>query len=209
MAEQTSKIATVFDSEEQHVGEVYARALLATAAPKKEVDVVVDQLESLVRDVLDRNPKLEMVLANPKMPIESKWSLIDRVFTGKMHATLLTFLKVVGRRHRLNAIRAIQKAASKLRDEMANRIQVQVTVSQPLNDAARAALVDRLQKVFKKEVRLDTRIDPSIVGGLVVRIGDTVFDGSIDGQLQSLRKTVGMRSENALRSAGTNLFQAS
>jgi F-type H+-transporting ATPase subunit delta len=209
MAEQTSKIATVFDSEEQHVGEVYARALLATAAANKEVDAVVDQLESLVRDVLDRNPKLEAVLSNPKMPIETKWEFLDRIFSGKMHGTLLTFLKVVGRRHRLNAIRAIQKAASKLRDEMAGRMQVHVTVSQPLDDAARSALVDRLQKVFKKEVRLETRIDPSIVGGLVVRVGDTVFDGSIDGQLQSLRKTVGMRSENALRSVASNLFQAS
>jgi len=71
MSEQTNKIATVFDSEEQHVGEVYARALLSTAAKNGQVDVVVDELESLVNDVLDRNPKLEAALANPKMQPEN------------------------------------------------------------------------------------------------------------------------------------------
>lgn len=208
MAEQSTKIPTVFDSEEQQVGEVYARALLAAVAPQ-DADAIVDELESLIRDVLDRNHKLETVLANPKMPVESKWELLDRVFAGRMSEKLLTFMKVVARRHRLNAIRAIQRAATKLRDEAAGRIQVQVTVPQPLNDGERSSLVERLKTVFKKDVRMDISVDPSILGGLVIRVGDTVFDGSINGQLQSLRKTVGARSENALRAAAANLLQAS
>lgn len=208
MAEQSTKIPTVFDSEEQQVGEVYARALLASVPPQ-DADAVVNELESLVRDVLDRNHKLETVLANPKMPVESKWELFDRVFGGRMHGKLITFLKVVVRRHRWSAIRSIQRAATKLRDEAAGRIQVQVTVPQPLDDAQRAALVERLKKTFQKDVRLEMQVDPNILGGLVIRVGDTVFDGSIDGQLKSLRKTVGTRSENALRSASANLFQAS
>lgn len=208
MAEQSTKIPTVFDSEEQQVGEVYARALLASVSPQ-DADAIVDQLESLVREVLDKNTKLEAVLANPKMPVESKWNLLDRVFSGRMDGKLLTFLKVVARRQRLNAIRSIQLAASKLRDEATGRIQVQVTVPQPLSDAERSSLVERLKAVFKKDVRLETLVNPAIIGGLVIRVGDTVFDGSIDGQLQSLRKTVGARSENALRSAAANLFQAS
>jgi F-type H+-transporting ATPase subunit delta len=207
MAEQSTKIPTVFDSEEQQVGEVYARALLASVAPQ-DADALVDELESLVHDVLDKNHKLETALANPKMPVESKWELLDRVFGGRMNGKLLTFLKVVGRRHRLNAIRSIQRAATKLRDEAAGRIQVQVTVPQPLSDAEKSSLVERLKQVFKKDVRLEALVDPSIIGGLVIRVGDTVFDGSIDGQLQSLRKTVGSRTEYALRSAAANLLQA-
>ncbi|MFN9606234.1 MAG: ATP synthase F1 subunit delta [Planctomycetota bacterium] len=207
MAEQSTKIPTVFDSEEQQVGEVYARALLASV-PSQDADAIVDEFESLVRDVLDRNHKLETILANPKMPVESKWELLDRVFAGRMSVKLLTFMKVVARRHRLNAIRAIQRAATRLRDETAGRIQVQVTVPQPLNDGERSSLVERLKTVFKKDVRMDISVDPSILGGLVIRVGDTVFDGSINGQLQSLRKTVGARSENALRAAAANLMQA-
>jgi F-type H+-transporting ATPase subunit delta len=209
MSEQTSKIATVFDSEEQHVGEVYAKALLSAAATQHQVDEVVDQLESLVTDVLDRNPKLDIVLCNPKTSSESKWLLLDRVFGGRMHGTLLNFLKVVGKRQRWNAIRAIQMSASKLRDEMVGRVQVHVAVPQPLDAVSRSALTEKLKSVLKKDVRLDVTVDPELVGGLVIRVGDTVYDGSIDGQLRSLRKSVGLRSESALRAVASSLIQSS
>ena len=124
-------------------------------------------------------------------------------------ARLLTFLKIVARRYRLNAIRAIQESASKLRDELAGRVQVEVTVSKPLDAAAEQALVAKLQGLFKKDVRLQTKVNPAILGGLVVRVGDTVYDGSVDGQLRLLRKSVGQRAENALRSIAGSLVQSS
>lgn len=207
MSEQTKKIPTVFDSEEQHVGEVYARALLGAAQSANKVDAVVEQFESLVADVLDKNPKIELALANPKMSVEDKWSLIDRVFGGKMEPTLVTMLKVLARRQRLGSLRSIQKSASDLRDELAGRIQVQVTVASELDAGAREALVAKLKTVFKKDVRLNTKVDPNILGGLIVRVGDTVLDGSVDGQLAALRKTVGQRSETALRSTSGSLVQ--
>jgi F-type H+-transporting ATPase subunit delta len=207
MSEQTKKIPTVFDSEEQHVGEVYARALLGAAQSANKVDAVVEQFESLVVDVLDKNPKIELALANPKMSVEDKWNLIDRVFGGKMEPTLVTMLKVLARRQRLGSLRSIQKSASDLRDELAGRIQVQVTVASELDAGARDALVAKLKTVFKKDVRLNTKVDPSILGGLIVRVGDTVLDGSVDGQLAALRKTVGQRSETALRSTSGSLVQ--
>jgi F-type H+-transporting ATPase subunit delta len=209
MSEPSSRIATVFDSEEQHVGEVYAKALLASAVKEGSVDTVVDQLESLVVDVLDKNPKLEFALMNTKMAVDDKWVMLDRVFGGKMHATLLTFLKVIVRRHRVGALRAVQMAASKLRDEWAGRMQVEVTVSAPMDAAAESALIDKLQNVFRKEVRLQTKVDPAILGGLVIRVGDTVYDGSVDGQLRVLRKSVAQRAEGALRSATQALVQSS
>lgn len=208
MSEQAKKIPTVFDSEEQHVGEVYARALLSAAKDANSIDQIVEQLESLVGDVLDKNSKVEFAMANPKMSVEDKWGMIDRVFSGKMNPTLVTFLKVLARRHRLGSIRAIQKAASHLRDEMAGRVQVLATVAQELDEKSKSALVESLKKVFKKEVRLTTKVDPSILGGLIVRVGDTVLDGSVDGQLASLRKTVGQRAENALRTVADSLVQS-
>jgi F-type H+-transporting ATPase subunit delta len=209
MSESNRKIPTVFDSEEQHVGEVYAKALLGAAAKEKNVDTIVDQLESLVHDVLDRNPQLDLVIANPKMPFEAKASMLDRVFGSQMHPTLLTFLKVLARRGRLSSLRDIQTAASKLRDEAAGRIQVAVTVSKPLTAEDEASLVAKLKNAFHKEVRLQTKVDPKILGGLVIRVGDTVYDGSVDGQLTMLRKSVAQRAEGALRSATQALVTAS
>ena len=207
MTEQTKKIPTVFDSEEQHVGEVYARALLGVAQGSGKIDSVVEQLESLVVDVLDKSPKIEFALTNPKMSVEDKWGMIDRVFVGKMDPTLVTLLKVLARRQRLGSLRSIQKSASELRDEIAGRIQVQVTVASALDRSAQDALVSKLKTVFNKDVRLNVKVDPSVLGGLIVRVGDTVFDGSVDGQLAALRATVGQRSETALRSASGTLVQ--
>jgi F-type H+-transporting ATPase subunit delta len=208
MSDQAKKIPTVFDSEEQHVGEVYARALLAAGQNSKSIDAIVDQLESLVVDVLDKNSKVDYALSNPKMSVEDKWGMIDRVFAGKMDPTLVTFLKVLARRQRLGSLRSVQRSASLLRDQMAGRIQVQATVAQELTTAAKDALVENLKKVFKKDVRLTTKVDPSILGGLIVRVGDTVLDGSVDGQLAALRKTVGQRAENALRTVADSLVQS-
>ncbi|MFM8573546.1 MAG: ATP synthase F1 subunit delta [Pirellula sp.] len=208
MSDQATKIPTVFDSDEQQIGEVYARALLG-AVPKDKIDQVVEEFESLVSDVLDKHPALELALGNPKLAIERKSALLDKVFQGKMNPSLLTFLKVLARRQRLNSLRAVQGAASKLADELAGRVQALVTVSTGLSSSAEKALTEKLQTLLKKEVRVAVKVDPSILGGLMVRIGDTVYDGSVDGQLNALKKAVSQKSENAVRSIAGSLVSPS
>ncbi|MFN6140484.1 MAG: ATP synthase F1 subunit delta [Planctomycetota bacterium] len=203
MSEQVSKIPTVFDSDEQQIGEIYATALLGAVA-KDKIDQVVDEFESFVSGVLDKHPALDVAIANPKLSVESKNEMLDRIFKGKMDNTLLTFLKVLGRRQRLGSLRAIQKAASRLADETAGRVRAVVTVSDQLSADAQRTLTEKLSAIFKKEVRIAVKVDPNILGGLVVRIGDTVFDGSVDGQLKSLHKLVSQRAENAVRSIASS-----
>lgn len=205
MSEQVNQIATVFDSEGQHAGEVYAKALLQSASSANKVDLVVDQFESFVRDVLDKNPKFELVLSNPKTSNEDKIGMIDRVFGKSMDLIVLNFLKVVCRRNRLQHLRSIASAAVALRDEWAGRLQVHVTTSAEMTEASRTALQNKLKSTFNKDVRLLAKVDPSILGGLVVRIGDTVYDGSVDGQLKALRREAGAKAEAAIRAASANL----
>jgi len=203
MSEQVSKIPTVFDSDEQQIGEIYATALLGAVA-KDKIDQVVEEFDSFVSGVLDKHPALDAAIANPKLSVENKSDMLDRIFKGKMDNTLLTFLKVLGRRQRLGSLRAIQKAASRLADDMAGRARAVVTVSDQLSADAQRTLTDKLSAIFKKEVRIAVNVDPNILGGLVVRIGDTVFDGSVDGQLRSLHKQVSQRAENAVRSIASS-----
>lgn len=205
MSEQVNQIASVFDSEGQHVGEVYAKALLQSAAAANKVDLVVDQLESFVRDVLDKNAKFELVLSNPKTSTEDKIGMVDRVFGKSMDSIVLNFLKVICRRNRLQHLRPIASAAVALRDEWAGRLQVHVTTSAEMSEASKTALQSKLKNTFNKDVRLLTKVDPSILGGLVVRIGDTVYDGSVDGQLKALRREAGAKAEAAIRAASANL----
>jgi F-type H+-transporting ATPase subunit delta len=87
---------------------------------------------------------------------------------------------------------------------MAGRLRAVVTVSDQLSETAQRTLTEKLSALFNKEVRIAVNVDPSILGGLVVRIGDTVFDGSVDGQLKSLHKQVSQRAENAVRSIASS-----
>ncbi|MCE3015325.1 MAG: ATP synthase F1 subunit delta [Pirellula sp.] len=205
MSEKVSKIATVFDSEEQHVGQLYAKALLQAASSDGQVDNVVDELESFVGEVFEKSPSLETILSNPKMSADEKIGILDRVFSSSMNSTLLKFLKVLCRRQRMQFVRAIARSAADQRDELAGRMQVDVITSTGLSDASSAALAAKLSGIFKKEVRLNPSVDPSILGGLVVRVGDTVYDGSLDGQLKLLRKETKVKAEATVRSKASQL----
>ena len=196
---EPQKNDSVFDDESMHVGPIYAKALLSAAESSGNVDEIMDQFHSLIHDVFDKQPVLEMGLANPKLPPEEKIRLLDKVFAGKMDATLLTFLKVVSRRGRLNAIRGMYRAAAAMRDEAVGRVRVVVTTAQPLDAAATTSLKEKLQNLFKKQVSITSKVDASVLGGLIVRVGDVVFDGSVDGQLKLLKKATLAKAEIAIR----------
>ena len=196
---ENQKNESVFDDESMHVGPIYAKALLAAIGSSGNVDALMEQFHSLIHDVFDKQPVLEMALANPKLPSDEKIRVLDKAFGGKMDATLLTFLKVVSRRGRLSAIRGIYRAAAALRDEAIGRVRVLVTTSQPLDAVALSSLKEKLQNLFKKEVAITTKVDATILGGLIVRVGDMVFDGSVDGQLNLLKKATLAKAEIAIR----------
>lgn len=195
----SNAIETVFDDESMYVGQVYAKAILAAAQADAKVDVVVEQLMSLVSDVLAKQPALAAVFADPKRSIDDKINLIDRIFGNIAEPCLVKSLKVIARRRRLHMLPSIQQAVGKLRDEALGRMPVVVTSASPLDDNAVNGLRERLKQILKADVSISTKVDPSILGGIVVRVGDTVFDGSVDGQLEQMRKATKTKAEQAMR----------
>jgi F-type H+-transporting ATPase subunit delta len=196
---ESIKSDTVFDDESMHVGQVYAKALLGAAASSGQVDGVVDQFHSLMVDVLDKQPALETAFANPKLPFEEKIRLLDKIFAKKMDKTLLNFLKVIATRGRFSAIRSIYQSVVRLRDEAVGRLRIVVTTAQPLEPAALESLKKKLGDIFKTEVVVSTKVDASVLGGLLIRVGDVVFDGSVDGQLNQLKKATLAKAEQTIR----------
>jgi F-type H+-transporting ATPase subunit delta len=196
---ESTMIETVFDDESMYIGQVYAKAILAAADGEGKVDLVVDQLGAIVHDVLGKHPQLMAVFADPKKPVEDKLALIDRLFGREVDPLLLKGLKVIARRRRLGMLPSILRTVVKMRDEAQGRLSVQVTSAIPLEGSAVEGLRQRLQQLLEAEVSLTTRVDASILGGLVVRVGDTVFDGSVDGQLEQMRKATRTKAEQAMR----------
>jgi len=202
---ETPHIPTVFDDEHQHVGELYARALIGAAQSSRTLDAVVSQLESIVTQVMDRQPAFELALSNPKVSQQQRMDLLDKVFGSKIDTTLLRFLKVLCRRGRLGFIRSIQNSVEEMRDEALGRLRITVTTAQELAAPQRQALIEKLKSVFKSEISLTTKVNPAILGGIVIRIGDTVYDGSLDGRLLLLKKAAADRAEQNLRARFSSL----
>lgn len=197
MAETLDK--ATFDSDQQYIGTVYGKALLGAAEKAGKTEAVIEEFDSLVGDVLAELPKLEATLSSPRVPLETKTGILDKAFGGKMSVELLNFLKVVVAHGRFDCLRAINRAAKQLYNESRNRVEVVVRSAEPLDVTTVAAITKKLQEALGKEIDLKTEVDPDVIGGLVVRVGDTVFDASVANQLVRLRDETLARTAQAIR----------
>ncbi|MBC8873785.1 MAG: ATP synthase F1 subunit delta [Planctomycetes bacterium] len=193
------KQPTVFDSEQKHLGDVYAKALLGATENAGVTEQVLDEFDALVGEVLDKLPKLEAALASPRVPEEAKLDMLDRAFAAKMSVTLLNFLKVVCEHRRFDCVRAMNRAAHVLRNELTGWVDVRITTVEPLTDELCERVTDRLEALLGKRVILVTEIDAELIGGLEVRVGDTVYDASVLGRLGRLREEAVDRTSQAIR----------
>lgn len=199
------KVATVFDSEEEHVGEVYAKALLGVARKASNTDELLSQFQTVVEEVFGKHPKLEAALNSPKLSLEQKESLLEKILGSHVDPTLMKFLKILCRRQRLNFVRGIQRSITEFRDEELGRVRVIVTSALELSANEIDGIRNQLKAKLNREVSVVTKIDPDIIGGLVLRIGDTVFDGSVTGKFDQLLRAAKTGSARALNKDSSSL----
>jgi len=196
--EQATTQPTVFDSEQQQLGDIYAKALLAFGSESGSVDSLVDGLNELV-DVIREVPGLQAALESPRIAFEKKSKLLDKAFSGKVDKDLSNFLKVVGSKGRFDCLGAIASSARAMQDEMSGRIQAALTSASEVDQSVQDKIAQQLSTVLGKTVSLQASIDPAIIGGMVVRIGDTVYDGSVTNQLAQIRSKAVKTVADAIR----------
>lgn len=175
------------DIGKQQVATIYAKALVGAAEKSGSTAAILTELDSLVDDVLATFPKFEETVGSPRLSVEEKSELVDRVFGGKASEDMQTFLNVLCQHERLDCLRAIRVEAHRLQNELLGRSTVEVTTAQPLSEQQREQIVHELQVKMSCELNLVQKIDEDIIGGIVVRVGDTVVDGSVRNQLQQMR----------------------
>ncbi len=179
---------TVLDTGAEKLGKTYAQALIGAAKEASVADQVIEQLGRLVDEYLDGSPELAAVFGSPRIDVEEKVRVIDKIFADEFHAVLVKFLKVMARRGRLGYVRAVRQAAENIHDEMLGRILATVQTAVPLDDASRGQIIDRLSGVLNKEVRLRESVDSNLIGGIVIRVGDQVFDSSVANRLDKMAR---------------------
>ncbi|HAN97511.1 MAG TPA: ATP synthase F1 subunit delta [Planctomycetaceae bacterium] len=187
-----------YDTERQYLGTVYAKGLLGSAAKSGDVDAVLAELDEVVERVLPALPPLRALLESPRVPLAVKESVIDRSFASGSDE-LRRFLKVVCLHGRFDCLKVIDTTARRLRQEQRKVVSVQVTSASPIADDDRPALARDLAAKFGRQVEVQYAVDPALLGGLVVRLGDTVYDGSIANQLEQVRRTAVDRAALQIR----------
>jgi len=197
-----------FDIDRQRIGAVYAQSLLDAAEKSGQAEAVVAELESLVADVLDRLPDLDALLSAPRIALDEKQRVLERALASRASELLLTFLKVVCRRRRMDCLREIARAARKLHNERSGVVRVRLSTAAALDPTTRGLLLNVLRGALRTEVQLKHRVEPDLIGGMVVRVGDRVYDGSVAGRLASLREQMIDGAKQQLRSAAARFTES-
>ncbi|MCP3983137.1 MAG: ATP synthase F1 subunit delta [bacterium] len=168
----------------------YAKALFQLARDQGGVPAVRTELRRL-GSLLEENQELCDVLMQPLHPAAQRRSVLASV-TEKLGATSLLshFYSFLIDQRRLVDFAAIEEAYGELADADAGLTKAQVRAAAPLSDQQRTRLQSALGTRAGGNVELEVEIDPSLLGGVVAQIGDTVYDGSLESQLQQLRASL-------------------
>ncbi|WP_208427119.1 MULTISPECIES: ATP synthase F1 subunit delta [Salinibacter] len=177
----------------------YAAALYEEANANGVLEAVDEDIRMLLES-LDSNRPLVRVFESPVIPQDKKDSIVRELLGDRVEGLTVRFLRLLIRKDRETMTEAILDQYQTLRDEQRGIVDAEVTVARPLADETRTALVRSLEEKTGKEIRLHLHEDADLIGGLVVRIGDRVFDASVRSQLGALhdRLREATLSENAL-----------
>lgn len=189
----------VFDTGQQYLGSVYAKALLGAAEKVGNAEAVLDELNSFIDDVLANVTNLDSTLGSPRVAVETKTAMLDKALGGKVSSELLNFLKVVARHGRFDCIRAIRQAVRQQLNDLRGRVEVFLRSAEPMSRESIELVVNRLKAVLGKDVDLHADVDSDLIGGVVLRIGDTVYDASVANRLVRLKDELLSKTGQQLR----------
>jgi ATP synthase F1 delta subunit len=172
----------------QDIAEVYARALFEVADQHDALDRVHEELGELA-DALEESRELRFFFFSPYFSSEEKRDAIERILEGA-DEHFVNFLKLLAERHRMPVIHRIRQRFEQLWAEERRLLPVSVTSAVELEDELVQEIGRRIEEQTGRRVQLTSTVDPDVLGGLVVRVGNMVLDASVRNRLEQLRKQV-------------------
>jgi len=164
----------------------YARALLNAVSRGEAVEKTAEELK-MVLQTCAANGDLQACLDSPIVFIQVKQKIISGLFAGKTESLTVDFLNLLLEKRRFNLLPEISGALDELIDEMRGRTRVNIVSALPVDEQERNYLRERLEKWLKQSVQLSVEVNPSLLCGIQIRIGDRFFDGSGLGRLAQIR----------------------
>jgi F-type H+-transporting ATPase subunit delta len=165
----------------------YAQALMAVATEEKAVDAIGVDLTA-VGNTLAASRELQLLVESPVIREGKKIAIFKDLWASRVNPITMSFIVLLAKHRREEILQAVVIEYQALKDEAQGTVEVQVRTAVPMTGEQEGALVTRLEDYTRKKVRIRKATDPAIRGGMVVRIGDTVLDGSVRRQLERLRE---------------------
>jgi F-type H+-transporting ATPase subunit delta len=166
--------------------ERYARAIFELGLESGDEAALVAKIDAFA-SVYRRTPELRAVLGNPRVQTAEREGILREVAGRLGFGTLeLNVVRYLARRRRLRALPEIAERLGRLADERRGMVRASVTAAAPLPEAFYESLTRQLETMTGKRVSLERREDPSLIAGVVTRIGDNTIDGSLRGKLEHL-----------------------
>ena len=167
----------------------YAEALFRVVQAEGELDRVEDELFHFGK-LLEKNHELKQALSDQGIDKSQREKVLDELLSDKVSPHTLGLLSFIVGQGRARQMPQILELVSKLAAEARQSVVAEVRSAVPLDDAQQAQLAESLSKATNKNVTLKVMVDPSVLGGVVAKVGDTVIDGSIKRRLDQLKEQV-------------------
>ncbi len=185
------------DDKQMAVAQVYGRAMHDLAVSTGAADALAEELAELAGHVAD-NPEIGNFFATPLVDVQDRAKTLEKLFRGKASDLLVDSLQVINRKGRLDLLGAIAEVYHLRHQEHLGQVDVQVATAVPLGSAQRDKLAAVLKQHSGRQPRLIERIDPSLIGGMVLKIDDEKIDASVIHEIGRLRRALRRRAENEI-----------
>lgn len=166
----------------------YAKAAFEYALGAQTISEWASMLDFVAQAV--SNNDVAAVISNPALSAEQKGDVILKISDGQVTDKVENFIKLLAKNHRLEAIPAIKERFEVLKANYDKAVDVDVTSAVALTDDQLQRLTEKLTAKLGRKVKIETQVDSSMIGGLVIKAGDMVIDGSVRGKLEKLSETL-------------------
>jgi F-type H+-transporting ATPase subunit delta len=180
---------SVMDPTALRLAETYAQALLDLFPSEDQAEQIASQLFKL-NEIIASIDQARDLLTSTRIEAENRQEMISRVFGGNVCQALEGFLSVLSARGRMHLLEPIARSFRRQLNRRENRQEVTLLVASALDDDQLGRIEQELSEILQSRLVLTVRVDPLVLGGLVVQIGDQVFDASIAGQIERMKKTL-------------------
>jgi ATP synthase F1 delta subunit len=172
----------------EEIAQVYARSLFQVASEKDRTDEIREQLGEFA-GALDEDRDLQVFFFSPYFSTKEKQDGLDRAVTGA-DEIFVNFLKLLIENHRMPVIFRVRRGYEALWEEANRLLPVSVTSAVELDEATVREIGDKISEQTGRRVELSAHVEPDILGGIIVRVGNAVLDASVRNRLDQLRRTV-------------------